>query len=102
MYPFEAHLSFNPVKTAWWNLAVTDEVLLHTVLFASAAHRGLCNGEPESKEASMIMKPTLELLGQRLKMEDSKLRLSDATIGAVSCLAMTEVTFQSPECSMIR
>jgi hypothetical protein len=93
VYPFEAHLSFNPVKTAWWNHAITDEVLFYTVLFASATHRGICNGDPESKEAGLLMKSALPLLGERLK--NSPLKLSDATIGAVSCLAMTEVRILS-------
>lgn len=79
---------FNPVKTTWFPLAITDEVLLHTVLFASVVHISFVSGCRSSEESDVIMEPIFRQLGRRLQ---DYTKLSDATIGAVSCLAMVEV-----------
>jgi len=79
---------FNPVKTAWFPLAITDEVLLHTVLFTSVVHLSVVSGCRSSEESDSMMEHIFRQLGRRLQ---DKTNLSDATIGAVSCLAMVEV-----------
>jgi hypothetical protein len=88
LYPLESYLSFNPVIKSWFPLAITDELLLHTVLFSAAVTMSFKAEHGQSAEASNIMKPIFHLLTSRLK-DHSK--ISDATIGAVSCLAMIEV-----------
>jgi len=90
LYPLESHLTFNHVKTFWFPLAITDELLLHTVLFSSAATLSFESEKRLSTEASDIMKPIFRLLASRLEHQS---KISDATIGAVSCLAMVEVRY---------
>ena len=85
----DSHLTFNPVKTSWFPLAIADELLLHTILFASAVTISFTKEHRQSTEASDIMKPIFRLL--TLRLED-KSKITDATIGAVSCLAMIEVS----------
>lgn len=77
------NFEYNTLQKIWLPVAVTDEVLLHTILFASALyfHRD------DFKDASLLMKVILDRLNRRLHNKT----LSDATIGAVSCLAMCEV-----------
>lgn len=89
LYPLESHLSFNPVQKSWFPLAITDELLLHTILFSSAVTLSFESERGQSEEASSIMKPIFRLLASRLEGQP---KMSDATIGAVSCLAMTEVS----------
>ena len=85
----DSHLAFNPVKTSWFPLAIADELLLHTILFASAVTISFVKERRQSEEASDIMKPIFRLLTSRL---EDKSKITDATIGAVSCLAMIEVS----------
>ncbi|KEF57165.1 uncharacterized protein A1O9_07355, partial [Exophiala aquamarina CBS 119918] len=86
IFPMAQYLNFeyNTLQKIWLPVAVTDEVLLHTILFASALyfHRD------DFKDASLLMKVILDRLNRRLHNKT----LSDATIGAVSCLAMCENT----------
>ena len=85
----ESHLAFNPVKTSWFPLAITDELLLHTILFSSAVNISFLKEHRQSAEASDIMKTIFRLLTSRIEGQSE---ISDATIGAVSCLAMVEVS----------
>ena len=68
---------------------MADELLLHTVLFSAAVTLSFFKEHRQSSEASDIMRPIFRLLTSRL---DEKTEISDATIGAVSCLAMIEVS----------
>jgi len=74
---------YNTLQMIWLPVAVTDEVLLHTILFASALHVH----RDRFKDSDLLMKVILDRLNRRLRAK----MLSDATIGAVSCLAMCEV-----------
>ena len=76
---------FNPIKTIWFPTAVTDEVLLHTILFSSAIHL-YASQHHDFKDSELLMKVILNRLNRRIS--DGK--ISDATIGAVSCLALCE------------
>jgi hypothetical protein len=87
MYPLQAFFGFNPVKSFWFPMALTDEVLLHTIMYSAAF--GLAQADPE-RGASDLMQlagPILQLLTDRLA---GKTPVNDATIGAVSCLVMVE------------
>lgn len=89
LYPLESRLVFNPIKQAWLPLAFTDELLLHTVLFTSVVHLSVVSGCRGVEESDNLMEPIFRQLSQRLQ---DKTKPSDATIGAVSCLAMVEVS----------
>jgi hypothetical protein len=91
LYPLESHLSFNPVRRSWFPLAITDELLFHTVILSAAVTLSFRSEHRQSTEASKIMRPIFRLLTSRLKNQSS---ISDATIGAVSCLAMIEVSYK--------
>lgn len=81
------NFEYNTLQKIWLPAAVTDEVLLHTILFASASHLYSVSDSHDFKDASLLMKVILDRLNRRLRDKT----LSDATIGAVSCLAMCEV-----------
>lgn len=76
---------------------MTDEVLLHTILFASALHLHNVSDSHDFKDASLLMKVILDRLNRRLRNKT----LSDATIGAVSCLAMCEVRPRHEPCDIL-
>lgn len=81
------NFEYNTLQKIWLPAAVMDEVLLHTILFACALHLHHVSEYHEFKDASLLMKVILDKLNRRLRTKI----LSDATIGAVSCLAMCEV-----------
>jgi Fungal specific transcription factor domain len=87
MYPLQAFFAFNPVKSFWFPVALTDEVLLHTIMYSAAF--GLAQADPERRASDMmrLAGPILRLLTDRLA---GKTPVNDATIGAVSCLVMVE------------
>jgi hypothetical protein len=64
-------------------------------MFSAAATLSFKSEKQQSTEASDIMKPIFRLLTSRLEDQST---ISDATIGAVSCLAMVEVCY-FPPCS---
>ena len=89
IYPMSRHLNFeyNALAKIWLPAAIKDELLLHTILFSSALHFRSVAANDELKDAGLLMKVVLDRLNRRLYTKT----LSDATIGAVSCLAMCEV-----------
>lgn len=89
IYPMRHHLRFeyNTLAEIWLPVAITDELLLHAILFSSALHLyGMTNNDG-FKDAGLLMKVVFDRLNRRIR----NATLSDATIGAVSCLAMCEV-----------
>ena len=82
------NFEYNTLAKIWLPAAVNDEVLLHTILFASALHHYSVSGGREFKDAHLLMKVILDRLNRRMQAKT----LSDPTIGAVSCLAMCEVS----------
>ncbi|KAK5051454.1 hypothetical protein LTR84_003106 [Exophiala bonariae] len=95
IFPMSQYLNFeyNTLQKIWLPVAATDEVLLHTILFASASHLHNVSDSHDFKDASLLMKVILDRLNRRLRNKT----LSDATIGAVSCLAMCENTLGKHE-----
>lgn len=87
-YPFEAHLTYNPVRVGWFSLAVRDDLLFLSILFASAANLARTDGCGDHEESMAMVVPILRHLNERL--QESQLP-SDTTIAIVSCLAMVEV-----------
>lgn len=87
MYPLEDFFGFNPVKSFWFPAALTDEVLLHTVMYSAAW--GLAQSDPSrgAQDLLQLSGPIFRLLTERL---GGRKPVNDATIGAVSCLVMVE------------
>ncbi|EXJ81958.1 hypothetical protein A1O1_08025 [Capronia coronata CBS 617.96] len=79
-------LQYNPIQTVWLPAAVSDKTLLHTILFSSAQHYRACRQDRHLKDSEILMKVILDSLNRRLSTNS----LSDVTIGAVSCLALSE------------
>lgn len=79
-------LQSNPIQTVWLPAAVTDQALLHTILYSSALHYSAASKLRKVKDGEVLMKVILDRLSHRL----STGTLSDVTIGAVSCLALCE------------
>jgi hypothetical protein len=87
MFPVSNHVPFeyNPLKTVWFPAAIADEVLLHTILFSTTLHLSAALGDT-SKNPEVLMKVILDRLNARMKTR----LFSDATIGAISCLALCD------------
>lgn len=81
------NFKYNTLGKFWLPAAVNDDVLLHTILFSSALHLHSASRNHDFKGSRQLMKVILDRLNRR--MRDGE--LSDATIGAVSCLASCEV-----------
>ena len=98
MYPLESAMKFNPLSAApWFDFALSDETLFHALLYTTSTYAGLILGSTESKDSIVHVGKSVSLLNRRLKGLGSKtlqfegVDVEDATIGAVSCLAITEV-----------
>lgn len=92
MYPLENKFKFNPLSAApWFDFALSDEALFNAMLYTTAAYAGLLEGTTESKAAMMRMNQSVVLVNERLQV--SQVDIKNGTIGAVSCLAITEVRF---------
>ena len=87
MYPLQAFLGFNPVQAFWFPMALTDEILLYTIMYSAAF--GLSQADPKTNpnDINQLAGPIFQLLTSRLADRSS---INDTTIGAVSCLAMVE------------
>lgn len=90
MYPLESKFKFNPLSAApWFDFALSDEALFNALLYTTTAYAGLIQGTAESKVAMVKMNRSVVLVNERLKREG--VWIEDGTIGAVSCLGITEV-----------
>lgn len=98
MWPLEDHVRFNPISPAgWFDWALSDAALFHAILYTTSTYAGLILGTTESKEAIVHEGKSMSLVNQRLSSlsslgsEKDGGKIDDGTIGAVSCLAITEV-----------
>lgn len=92
-YPFEARLSYNPVRSEWFPLALRDKMLFQSVLFSSASHLAHEDGRIDF-EPDLLIQPVLHHLNKTIQETET---FSDATIAIVSCLAMVEVRSYATE-----
>ena len=92
-YPLETLFIFkyNPAKTVWFPLAVSDELFLKAMIFSSAAHPSATYGY---SEIGPELGSVINALNQRLESQAPE-SLSDTTLGAVTCLAILEVNTTS-------
>ena len=102
MWPLETSVQFNPISPAsWFDWALSDEALFHALLYTTSAYVGLISGSTESKEAIVHKGKSVSLVDQRLSrlspltFKKDETRTDEGTIGAVSCLAITEVRLPS-------
>lgn len=76
-------------------MAVTDELLFITSLFACTAHM-IQVGRGYVQENAELLHRVVRLLNQRIIDAGDSGNYSDATICSVSCLALTEVWLDTP------
>jgi hypothetical protein len=90
IYPLESCLSSNPLRSpSWFQMAMGDEALLHGVLYAGALYLALLEGKRESKETMYHFSKLVGIVNGRLS---GGREVEDNTIGAVTCLALGEVS----------
>ena len=102
MWPLEDLMRFNPISPAsWFDWALSDEALFHALLYTTSTYAGLIAGSTESKEAILHKGKSMSLVNRRLSQlgtlgfEEDEPRIAEGIIGAVSCLAITEVRLPS-------
>jgi hypothetical protein len=76
-------------KEEWIMFAISDIALLHMTLVISALHIALLRGKLFSIDAFKHQSEALKILNTRLNEPSSS--MSDTTILAIACLALTEV-----------
>lgn len=100
MWPLEDEVRFNPISpAAWFDWALSDEALFHALLCTTSTYAGLILGTSESKDAIVHEGKSMSLVKRRLGMlgplgagtDKIDGREIEGTIGAVSCLAISEV-----------
>lgn len=90
MYPFTSSLIYNPMRSHWFPLAMTDELMFHTMMYACAVHMTYL-GKGYQRESAEILQCIVREINKRIMDAGDSAKYSDSTVCAVSCLAMTEV-----------
>ncbi|CZR53005.1 uncharacterized protein PAC_02883 [Phialocephala subalpina] len=91
MYPITGlNLKSNPLQSPeWFHFATTDSAMFHAILYAAAVWLALAQGWRESRDTIYYRSQTIAVVQQRLG-DDSTHLTADATLGAISCLALGE------------
>lgn len=87
LYPVDLPFAYNPALTDWLPDALGDNVYLHSMLSASAAHLSKLREDSEAPRLEAYLGTAYRLLRSRL----NEATPSNATIGAVTCLVGVEV-----------
>lgn len=91
MFPIGSCLASNPLKSPeWFQFSTTDAAMFHSVLYAAAVYLALLEGRRESRDTIYHQNQIISILQKRLNA--SKKILDDSTLGAISCLALREVS----------
>ncbi len=91
MFPVGSSLKISPLKSPeWFHFAVTDAAMFHAMLYAAAMYLALLEGRQESKDTLHHQSQTISILRKRLGTLDQG--SDDATLGAISCLAVGGVS----------
>jgi hypothetical protein len=69
---------------------MTDDAMLEAMLYAGAVYLALLEGKTESWDVMYHRHQTLSILNQRMSHAISS--IEDFTVGAISCLALGEVS----------
>jgi len=90
LYPLESCLKSNPLKSSeWFQYAMRDAAMLHGMLYAGALYLALLEGKTETDDTLRHFGHVVSIVNQRLGEPGRE--IDDATIGAISCLALGEV-----------
>lgn len=90
MFPMEFHLAYQPPwQLLVLDISMTDDAVFQALLYSSAVSSTLAEGKRDSHDITVQMGLTIELINRRL---DGGMRVADGMLGAVSCLAMGEVS----------
>ncbi|RFU34703.1 hypothetical protein B7463_g1657, partial [Scytalidium lignicola] len=97
MWPLEQSLGFNPMSPiGWFDWALSDQALFHALLYTTYSYASLISGITGNREAMVHLGKSLNLVKERLKTREllpqpaETMVMSEGTIGAVSCMAITE------------
>jgi len=91
MWPLSDLFGFNPISPAsWFDWCLTDDALFHALLYTTSTYAALHSGTTESKESIVHVGKSLNLINERLSRPG--VEVETGTIGAVSCVALTEVS----------
>jgi hypothetical protein len=94
LYPLNGLISSNPLRHGWYPLALQDQIFLTATLWCSAEWLSDRISSPWKSTKETLESALLHQLRERLKSEYES---SDATLSAVSCLAMTGVRYIIPK-----
>ncbi|KIV78615.1 hypothetical protein PV11_06249 [Exophiala sideris] len=88
MFPISKYVPFesNPIAKVWYPAAITDDLLLHVILFSTALKVHINSEYRTFPKSDTLLKVILDRLNNRMRHGD----YSDETIGAVSCMALCE------------
>ena len=88
MFPINKYVIFesNPIAQIWYPAAITDDLLLHVILFSTALKVHINSEYRTFPSSEILLKVILDRLNNRMRHGE----YSDETIGAVSCMALCE------------
>ena len=90
MFPMEFHSAYNPpIQLSALDFSMTDEAVFQALLYAAALCSTLAEGRRDSSDVTVQMSRSMRLINQRLR---DGMGTADGMLGAVSCLAMGEVS----------
>jgi hypothetical protein len=89
VYPLSQCLIFNPMKSHWLPMAMCDELMFRTSLFACIMHMSYL-GKGYNRECAEILQTIVREINKRIVDAGDSSNFSDATVCAISCLALTE------------
>ena len=100
MFPMEFHLAYNPpMQLRTLDSSFTDDVVVQSLSYAAAVCTTLAEGKRYSRDIAAQMSLTIGMINSLL---DGEMGLNDGMLGAVSHLAMGEVSGANPERNMTR
>ena len=90
MFPMEFHLAYNPpMQLRTLDSSFTDDVIIQSLSYAAAVCTTLAEGKRYSSDIAAQMSLTIGMINSLL---DGEMGLNDGMLGAVSHLAMGEVS----------
>lgn len=90
MFPMDFHLAYYlPWQFLILDISTIDDVVFQAVLYCAAVCSTLAAGKRDSRDVTVQMSLAIVLINKRLA---GGMRVADGMLGAVSCLAMGEVS----------
>jgi hypothetical protein len=92
MYAVDCFLSRNPFRSQhWFRTSVADPAMLHAMLYTAVTFLALLEGRTSSRDTIYHQTHTISIVQKRLN--DPTFTFDDSTMGAISCLALTEAMY---------